>query len=112
MKLKCFQKINKMKFSNKLSLFAALLLLIFSITACHDVLDSPRENTSYTADTDYTKYEDIIKPTIGAYGRLQGIGWECIPLISVRGDDVNAGGKGDQQDYEETDYFRYNKGNL
>jgi hypothetical protein len=30
-------------------------------------------------------------------------------LSSVRGDDVNAGGLGDQQDYAETDSYNYNK---
>ena len=46
---------------------------------------------------------------IGAYERFQTRGWEEFPLISVRGDDVNHGGEGDQQDFAETDKFNYNK---
>jgi hypothetical protein len=37
-------------------------------------------------------------------------GWEDFPVISVRGDDVNAGGKGDQQDFAEEDKYNYNQG--
>ena len=109
MKQICFPIISRMKFYRKLSFFAAILLLMFVSAACNDILDTPAENRSYTEDTDYTLSENIIRPTIGAYVKIYEMGWECIPLISVRGDDVNAGGKGDQQDYEETDYFRYNK---
>ncbi len=45
----------------------------------------------------------------GVYEAFQSRGWEQPLLISVRGDDVNAGGLGDQQDFAETDLFNYNK---
>ena len=35
------------------------------------------------------------------------MGWEQIPLISVLGDDVNAGGQGDQAAFGDTDKFVY-----
>jgi len=35
------------------------------------------------------------------------MGWEQIPLLSVRGDDVNAGGLGDQAAFSDTDRFVY-----
>jgi hypothetical protein len=50
----------------------------------------------------------MVLPLIGAYAEFQNRGWEQFPLIAVRGDDVNAGGLGDQQDFAETDKFNYN----
>jgi len=78
-------------------------------TACQDLLDEPAENRSFTGETDYTITSNMIQPLIGAYADLYSRGWEDFPLISVRGDDVNAGGLGDQQDYAETDNYNYNK---
>jgi len=40
---------------------------------------------------------------------LVDAGWENFPLISVRGDDVNAGGEGDQQPFWDTDKYIYDK---
>ena len=51
----------------------------------------------------------MILPLIGIYANFYDTEWENYPLISVRGDDVNAGGLGDQQDFAETDKFNYNK---
>lgn len=79
-------------------------------TSCHDLLDERVENKLYTEGTDYSLSENMILPLLGAYGEFYSRGWEDFPLISVRGDDVNAGGQGDQQDYAETDKFNYNKG--
>lgn len=76
--------------------------------SCNDKLDE-REGFNLTSDTDYTNTEDMILPMIGAYAQVYSRGWEDVPLISVRGDDVNAGGLGDQQDYANTDVFSYNK---
>jgi hypothetical protein len=84
-------------------------MLLFSLTACHDLLDEPAENKAFTEETDYTRAGDMILPVIGVYATAYDMGWECFPLIAVRGDDVNAGGLGDQQDFMETDFFRYNK---
>jgi hypothetical protein len=51
----------------------------------------------------------MILPLLGAYAELNNTEWEDFPLISVRGDDVNAGGLGDQQDFANTDMYLYNK---
>ena len=93
-------------YSIKLTVFIVVLLVA---TACHDLLDEPAENRSFTEETDYTNTDDMILPLIGAYSEFNTRGGEDFPLISVRGDDVNAGGLGDQQDYAEADKFNYNK---
>lgn len=85
-----------------------MVTLLF-FTACNDKLDELPENRSFTEETDYTNSTDMILPLIGAYAEFQSRGWEEFPLISVRGDDVNAGGLGDQQDFAEADKFNYNK---
>lgn len=90
----------------KISLFIAGLMVA---TACEDVLYEPMQNTAFTEETDYTQSQNMRLPLIGAYAEFQTRGWEEFPLISVRGDDVNHGGLGDQQDFAETDNFRYNK---
>ena len=87
--------------------FAVVALL--AVTACHDLLDEPAENRAFTEETDYSNSGNMILPLIGAYAEFYSRGWEDFPLIAVRGDDVNAGGQGDQQDYAETDKFNYNK---
>ncbi len=92
--------------TNRFWILFALLLLA---TSCHDYLNEPQENLVLTRDIDYTISENMIMPLYGAYADFYSRGWEDFPLISVRGDDVNAGGLGDQQDYAETDRFRYNK---
>ncbi len=78
-------------------------------TGCKKQLDELAENKTYTGGTDYTKSSDMIKPLLGIYVKLSATEWENYPLIAVRGDDVNAGGLGDQQDFSETDNYRYNK---
>ena len=88
---------------------AVIALVAVVITSCHDLLDEVPENKSFVEDTDYTQTEDMILPLLGAYGQFYERGWEDFPLIAVRGDDVNAGGLGDQQDYAETDKYNYNK---
>jgi hypothetical protein len=87
-----------------------LLLVMFLITfACDDNLYEPYETVNTTEDIDYTDYENMKPILIGAYERFQTRGWEEFPLISVRGDDVNPGGLGDQQPFADTDYFNYDK---
>ena len=88
---------------------AAIAILAMTVTSCHDLLDEPPENTSFIEDTDYTNSANMSQPLLGAYAGFYNRGWEDFPLISVRGDDVNAGGLGDQQDYAETDKYNYNK---
>lgn len=97
-----------MKNINKI-LALAMLISLFATTACHDLLDEPAENRAFTEETDYTLSNNMIQPLIGMYAEFYSRGWEDFPLIAVRGDDVNAGGLGDQQDYAETDKFNYNK---
>lgn len=82
---------------------------VFLLASCSEVLNEPPLNRSFTDETDYTNTEDMILPLIGAYAEFYTRGWEGIPLISVRGDDVNAGGLGDQQDFAEADRYNYNK---
>ncbi|MGJ8733075.1 MAG: RagB/SusD family nutrient uptake outer membrane protein [Cellulophaga sp.] len=89
-----------------------LLILAFIaavFVGCSDKLDEPQENNNFAGGTDFTKTEDMILSVIGVYDAFQSRGWEQPLLISVRGDDVNAGGLGDQQDFSETDLFTYNK---
>ncbi|MDO9276008.1 MAG: RagB/SusD family nutrient uptake outer membrane protein [Lutibacter sp.] len=98
-----------MKFINNFTKLASIAIALLFASACNDNLDELPENRSFTGDIDYTVSSDMILPLIGAYSEFQSRGWEEFPLIAVRGDDVNAGGLGDQQDYAETDKFNYNK---
>jgi starch-binding outer membrane protein, SusD/RagB family len=95
-----------LKYYIKMTLIAFIAM---TVTSCHDLLDEMPENTSFIDDTDYTNSGNMILPLLGAYAEFYNRGWEDFPLISVRGDDVNAGGLGDQQDYAETDKYNYNK---
>ncbi len=88
---------------------AVFFVLLLSMGACHDLLDEPAENRIFTGSTDYTVAGDMILPILGSYGEFYSRGWEESLLIGVRGDDVNAGGLGDQQDFAETDIYHYNK---
>lgn len=85
------------------------VIALLGAAACHDRLEEPAENRTFTEGTDYTISGNMILPLTGLYAEIQDYGWENFPLISVRGDDVNAGGLGDQQDYAETDKYNYNK---
>ena len=72
-----------------------LILVVLLISAsCHDLLNEPAENQM--PPEDYTITENTILPLIGYYGQFQGFAWENYPLIATMGDDVNAGGEGDQ----------------
>ncbi len=88
-----------------------VLTVLFSNTGCQKYLDMSPENATITEETDYTLSSNMIKPLIGAYQRMNLVdfGWENFPLISVRGDDVNAGGEGDQQPFWDTDRYMYDK---
>lgn len=88
---------------------ASVILALVLVSSCESVLDEPPLNTSFTEDVDYTNSGNMILPVIGAYEAFYTRGWEEFPLISVRGDDVNPGGLGDQQDFAETDKYNYNK---
>lgn len=90
----------------KIILIVGIMLLA---SACKDLLNEPAQNTIFTGGTDYTKSSDMILPLIGLYAEFEDFYWENYPVIATRGDDVNAGGLGDQQDYAEMDKYNYNK---
>lgn len=90
----------------KLTFFVAAVLVASS---CNNLLEEPQQNETFTGATDYTLTSNMISPLTGLYAELQDYAWENFPLISVRGDDVNTGGLGDQQLLYETDRYSYNK---
>ena len=98
-----------MKRYKKITKLSVLLVLMLSVLACESVLDEMPENTKFTEGIDYSISKNAILPLIGAYEQFYAKGWPNNPLMAVRGDDVNAGGLGDQQDFAETDLFNYNK---
>ena len=98
-----------MKSINNIIRVSVIAFAMFAVTSCHDKLDEDLENTVYAGQTDYTLTSNMMVPLLGAYGEFQDRGWEDFPVIAVRGDDVNAGGLGDQQDFAEEDRFNYNK---
>ncbi|SHK41089.1 RagB/SusD family nutrient uptake outer membrane protein [Epilithonimonas mollis] len=99
----------------------AFLFSAIALSSCDSKLDEPMEldaGSSY----DYTSAEGAKSAVMGAYATLSGqklndkgelvdtgVAWESIPLISVRGDDVNSGGKGDQAPFGDTDNFSYDR---
>lgn len=87
-----------------------LLCLIFGFGAmsCSDKLEE-REGQLDTGDFDYTDASNMDQAVIGAYHEFATRGWEEPLLLGVRGDDVNAGGLGDQQPYADIDLFNYDK---
>jgi len=95
-----------LKYTIQLLLFIGLLS---AATSCDDNLDEPAENKAFTEETDYTASENMILPLLGLYAEFNDKGWPNNPIMALRGDDVNAGGLGDQQDFAETDLYNYNK---
>ena len=99
-----------MKILNKYGLSISLVaLLVLALTSCQDVLDEQALNRTFNEEIDYSISDNMVLPLIGTYADFYSRGWETIPLIAVRGDDVNAGGLGDQQDFDATDQYTYNK---
>jgi len=98
-----------MKRNKKFIVTFLSVVTLLSFTGCNKYLDEAPENRTFTQETDYTNHSNMIVPLIGAYASFNNTQWEDFPLISVRGDDVNAGGLGDQQDFAETDNYNYNK---
>jgi len=91
----------------KLTKITFLLALIVGLSACDGYLDDPLENRDPSSDTDYTNTDEMYSVYLGAYDAFYNLQWETFPLISVRGDDVNAAG--DQFPLTETDEFRYDR---
>lgn len=98
-----------MKISNKIPALILGLSVLFMLSSCSDKLDDLPLNNNFAGGTDFTKTEDMELSIIGVYAAFQSRGWEQPLLIGVRGDDVNAGGLGDQQEFADTDRFDYNK---
>ncbi len=88
-----------------------IVFFIASIMAssCSDLLNEPLENTVITENTDYTNTGNMILPLLGAYAKFQTNEWETGLLLSVRGDDVNSGGLGDQRPFTDTDVYLYDR---
>src|SRR5690606_17684643 len=85
-------------------MFAMAALL--SILSCSDKFEDI-EGQLNADDLDYTNTENMIQALVGSYEVFATRGWEEPLLLSVRGDDVNAGGLGDQPQYAETDNYVY-----
>ncbi|MGX1930565.1 RagB/SusD family nutrient uptake outer membrane protein [Flagellimonas sp. 2504JD4-2] len=98
-----------MKLIEKIKTITLSAILVLVAIGCSDKLDEPQLNNNFAGGTDFTQTQDMILSIIGVYEAFQSRGWEQPLLIAVRGDDVNAGGLGDQQDFAETDLFNYNK---
>ena len=77
-------------------IISVLTLLAVVASGCTDKLDELQLNNNFAGGTDFTKTEDMILSVVGVYEAFQSRGWEQPLLISVSGDDVNAGGLGDQ----------------
>ena len=85
----------------------AILLTLMVIVSCDDSLNDPLENEITLEGIDYTRTEDMFGLLTGSYAALNSLQWETFPLVSVRGDDVNA--QGDQVPLLETDRFNYDR---
>ncbi|MCM4159878.1 RagB/SusD family nutrient uptake outer membrane protein [Antarcticibacterium flavum] len=97
-----------MKRDNSTKILLLVLLMGVGLSSCHDKLDV-REGQLATGDLDYTDASTMIQPLIGAYYEMATRGWEEPLLLGVRGDDVNAGGLGDQQPFADTDQYTYDR---
>lgn len=86
-----------------------VLIAILFVQSCSDKFED-REGQLNADDLDYTATEDMVQALIGSYYVIATRGWEEPLLLSVRGDDVNAGGLGDQQPFADTDNFVYDQG--
>ena len=78
-------------------------------TSCDSLLDDPLENQQIAEGTDYTQSQNMVLMLRGAYNQLYDFGWEVYPTISVRGDDIDIGGLGDQPEFHDADNFQYNR---
>lgn len=96
-----------MKAMNFIKPMIAIGLLPIMLTSCDGVVDEPLEDQTILDEIDYTQTDNMILLLNGAYSTLYTLQWETFPLISVRGDDVNA--SGDQAPLIETDNFRYDR---
>lgn len=98
-----------MKNSNLLYRTVFILIAMLTIQSCSDKFED-REGQLNADDLDYSATEDMVQALIGSYYVIATRGWEEPLLLSVRGDDVNAGGLGDQQPFADTDNYVYAQG--
>jgi len=98
-----------MKNSNLLYRIVFVLIAILAIQSCSDKFEDI-EGQLNADDLDYSATEDMTQALIGSYFVIATRGWEEPLLLSVRGDDVNAGGLGDQQPFADTDNYVYAQG--
>ncbi|WP_421824506.1 RagB/SusD family nutrient uptake outer membrane protein [Flagellimonas oceanensis] len=98
-----------MKNSNLLYRIVFVLVAILAIQSCSDKFEDI-EGQLNADDLDYSATEDMVQALIGSYYVIATRGWEEPLLLSVRGDDVNAGGLGDQQPFADTDNYVYAQG--
>jgi hypothetical protein len=96
----------KMK-SYKSYISTFMLAVILVTPSCDSLLDEPLENQVVISGIDYRNTNLMTEVYEGAYYSLYNIQWETFPLISVRGDDVNA--EGDQVPLLETEAYRYDR---
>ena len=94
-----------MKFYKTTYRLSALMLALLVAASCEDQLEQPLQNQDIVENTDYSQSQNMILMLYGSYAELNNLQWESFPIISVRGDDVNAAG--DQAVLQETDAFRY-----
>lgn len=85
----------------------AMLLALTIVTSCNDPLNDPLEGQAKVEDIDYTLSQNMLPVLKGTYDLLYSLQWETFPIVSVRGDDVNA--SGDQFPLIETDQYRYDR---
>lgn len=90
-----------------LRIFCVIATAAFA-ASCSDQFDE-RSGQLNADDLDYTNAAEMIDPLVGAYNAWATRGWEEPLLLSVRGDDVNSGGLGDQQPFADTDTFTYSQ---
>ncbi|CAZ97952.1 MULTISPECIES: RagB/SusD family nutrient uptake outer membrane protein [Zobellia] len=93
----------------KISKPSLVLLFVLAVWGCTDKLDEPELNNNFAGGTDFTDSSGMLLSTVGAYEAFYSRGWEQPLIISVRGDDVNSGGLGDQPEFTEMDKFNYSK---
>ncbi len=89
------------------------MFALLTSTACQEFLNEPAENQNAPKKIDYTITSNTILPLIGYYALFQDFAWENYPLIATMGDDVNAGGMGDQGGgYSDMDIYSNNVENT
>jgi len=91
------------------SVILAGALLFFS--SCDNRIYEEHELVTDTSNVDYSSQAGAQAALIGAYSSFNDMGWEQLPLLGVRGDDVNSGGGSgtsyDQMPFHQIDMYQY-----